>query len=105
MFVCYRRRNVPSFHACSQLLASLSSYQYTRKAWRRDVFDLLLDPALFQMEATCLPYWKTIVDNLMTHDSTTFRDLMSEYICPCHNVQDVEFLAYISNWRVFLLDD
>ncbi|KDR16353.1 protein dopey-1 homolog isoform X2 [Zootermopsis nevadensis] len=73
----HTRRNIPSFHACSQLLASLSSYQYTRKAWRRDVFDLLLDPALFQMEANCLPYWKTIVDNLMTHDNTTFRDLMS----------------------------
>lgn len=73
----HTHRNVPSFHACSQLLASLSSYQYTRKAWRRDVFDLLLDPALFQMETSCLPYWKTIVDNLMTHDSTTFRDLMS----------------------------
>ncbi|XP_023718221.1 protein dopey-1 homolog isoform X2 [Cryptotermes secundus] len=73
----HSRRNVPSFHACSQLLASLSGYQYTRKAWRRDVFDLLLDPAFFQMEASSLPYWKTIVDNLMTHDNTTFRDLMS----------------------------
>ncbi|KAJ9601413.1 hypothetical protein L9F63_000437, partial [Diploptera punctata] len=73
----HTRRNVPSYHACSQLLASLSSYQYTRKAWRRDVFDLLLDPALFQMEVNCLSYWRTIVDNLMTHDNTTFRDLMS----------------------------
>lgn len=73
----HTRRNVPSFHACSQLLASLSSYQYTRKAWRRDVFDLLLDPSLFQMEVNCLSYWRTIVDNLMTHDNTTFRDLMS----------------------------
>ena len=74
----FSQRNVASFYACSQLLASLSSYQYTRKAWRRDVFDLLLDPALFQMEPNCLPYWKTIVDNLMTHDNTTFRDLMGE---------------------------
>ncbi|KAK7864583.1 hypothetical protein R5R35_003176 [Gryllus longicercus] len=73
----HTRRNVPSFQACSQLLASLSSYQYTRKAWRKDVFDLLLDPSLFQMEAHCLPLWRTIVDNLMTHDNTTFRDLMS----------------------------
>lgn len=73
----HTRRNVPSFQACSQLLANLSSYQYTRKAWRRDVFDLLLDPSLFQMEAHCLPLWRTIVDNLMTHDNTTFRDLMS----------------------------
>ncbi|CAG2068083.1 unnamed protein product [Timema podura] len=75
----HTRRNVGSFRACSQLLASLSSYQYTRKAWRRDVFELLLDSALFQMEADCLTYWRTIVDNLMTHDTTTFRDLMSKY--------------------------
>lgn len=66
-----------SFQACSKLLSSLSSYQYTRKAWKKDVYDLLLDNAFFQMDLTCLKYWKVIVDNLMTHDNTTFRDLMS----------------------------
>ncbi|XP_046605599.1 protein dopey-1 homolog isoform X1 [Neodiprion virginianus] len=70
-------RNIASFTACSQLLSSLSGYQYTRKAWRKDVLDLLLDPALFQMTPACLPYWRTIIDNLMTHDNTTFRDLMN----------------------------
>lgn len=71
-------RNVRSFDACSKLLANLSSYPYMRKAWRKDVFDLLLDNNLFQMEYSSLKYWKTIIDNLMTHDNTTFRDLMSE---------------------------
>ncbi|XP_011306689.1 protein dopey-1 homolog isoform X2 [Fopius arisanus] len=70
-------KNISSFIACSQLLSSLSGYQYTRKAWRKDVLDLLLDPAFFQMTAACLPYWRTIIDNLMTHDNTTFRDLMN----------------------------
>lgn len=72
-------RNMPSFNACSKLLASLSSYQYTRKAWKKDVFDLLLDNSLFQMDHACLKFWRVIVDNLMTHDNTTFRDLMSKY--------------------------
>lgn len=72
--------NVPSFRACSRLLASLSEYQYTRKAWRRDVFDLLLDPAFFQMDAGCMQWWRAIVDNLMTHDKTTFSDLMGELL-------------------------
>lgn len=72
-------RNMASFQACSKLLASLSSYQYTRKAWRKDVFDLLLDNNLFQMEFSSLKYWKIIIDNLMTHDNTTFRDLMSKF--------------------------
>ncbi|XP_025266125.1 protein dopey-1 homolog isoform X1 [Camponotus floridanus] len=70
-------KNIASFTACSQLLASLSGYQYTRKAWRKDVLDLLLDQAFFQMTPSCLPYWRTIIDNLMTHDNTTFRDLMN----------------------------
>lgn len=73
-------KNMPSFKACSKLLASLSSYQYTRKAWKKDVFELLLDTTLFQMDHACLKYWKTIVDNLMTHDNTTFRDLMSKFL-------------------------
>ncbi|KAJ8674892.1 hypothetical protein QAD02_010678 [Eretmocerus hayati] len=71
-------KNIASFTACSQLLSSLSGYPYTRKAWRKDVLDLLLDPAFFQMTAACLPFWRTIIDNLMTHDNTTFRDLLTK---------------------------
>ncbi|KAJ1521187.1 hypothetical protein ONE63_002877 [Megalurothrips usitatus] len=70
-------RNSSSFYACSELVASVTAFQYTRKAWRRDMLDLLLEPALFQMEARALPHWRTIIDNLMSHDTTTFRDLMS----------------------------
>ncbi|XP_058457141.1 protein dopey-1 homolog isoform X2 [Malaya genurostris] len=70
-------KNIPTFHACSNLLASLSTYQYTRKAWRKDALDLLLDGTFFQFDSRCLPYWKTILDSLMTCDNTTFRDLMN----------------------------
>ncbi|XP_055704416.1 protein dopey-1 homolog isoform X2 [Phlebotomus papatasi] len=70
-------RNIPSFYACSSLLASLSTYQYTRKAWRKDVLDLLLDNSFFQMDLSCLPFWKSILDSLMTYDNTTFRELMN----------------------------
>uniref|UniRef100_A0AAG5DBM9 Dopey N-terminal domain-containing protein n=1 Tax=Anopheles atroparvus TaxID=41427 RepID=A0AAG5DBM9_ANOAO len=70
-------KNIPTFHACSNLLASLSTYQYIRKAWRKDALDLLLDSSFFQMDRRCLPYWKTILDSLMTCDNTTFRDLMN----------------------------
>jgi len=67
--------NVPSFRASSQLVASLSGYQYTRKSWQKDVYNLLLDPAFFQMEEGCLVFWQTIIDNLMTNDKVTFKDL------------------------------
>lgn len=51
--------------------------QYTRKAWRKDLMDLLLEPNFFQMDHSCLPFWKSILDSLMTYDNTTFRELMS----------------------------
>ncbi|XP_029636600.1 protein dopey-1 isoform X3 [Octopus sinensis] len=69
--------NIPSFRAASQLLSSISGYQYTRKAWRKEAFDLLMDPSFFQMDLKCLCHWSIVIDNLMTHDKTTFKDLMS----------------------------
>ncbi|XP_064461644.1 protein dopey-1-like isoform X2 [Ornithodoros turicata] len=71
--------NIPSFRACSQLVASLSSYQYTRKAWKRDALELLLDSAFFQMDHQCLRHWQSIIDHLMTHDKTTFRDFLARF--------------------------
>lgn len=82
-----RQKNANSFYACSQLVASISGYQYTRKAWRKDVMDLLLDPSLFQMEVRSLRHWRVIVDNLMSQDISTFRDLLSmsySMLCSCH---------------------
>ncbi|XP_070189330.1 protein DOP1A-like isoform X2 [Littorina saxatilis] len=69
--------NMPSFRACSQLLSSVSGYQYSRKAWRRESLELLLDPNCFQMDARSVASWRTVVDNLLTHDRVTFKDLMS----------------------------
>ncbi len=74
----HSRGNVPSFRACSRLLASLSEYQYTRKAWKKEAVELLLDPAFFQTDLASLHHWRTTVDNLMTHDKTTFKELMSK---------------------------
>uniref|UniRef100_H0XB58 DOP1 leucine zipper like protein A n=1 Tax=Otolemur garnettii TaxID=30611 RepID=H0XB58_OTOGA len=69
--------NAPSYRACVQLLSSLSGYQYTRRAWKKEAFDLFMDPSFFQMDASCVSHWRAIMDNLMTHDKTTFRDLMT----------------------------
>ncbi|XP_006892222.1 PREDICTED: protein dopey-1 [Elephantulus edwardii] len=69
--------NAPSYRACVQLLSSLSGYQYTRRAWKKEAFDLFMDPNFFQMDASCVNHWRAIMDNLMTHDKTTFRDLMT----------------------------
>lgn len=71
-------RNVSSWTACSSLLASLSGYPATRRAWRREALEILLDPSLFKMPAECISHWRNIVDHLMTHDNTTFRELMSK---------------------------
>lgn len=112
---------MPSFEAGAQLLSSLSGYAYTKKAWRKEVFELFMDPLFFTMDASCAPKlvclsvgekfsyrsifcsilnsmncsspmpnffcltshvvyrWKSIIDHLLTHEKTMFKDLMSEY--------------------------
>ncbi|KAM6910103.1 protein DOP1A isoform 2-T2 [Xenentodon cancila] len=69
--------NAPSYRACIQLLSSLSGYQYTRRAWKKEAFDLFMDHTFFQMDGSCVSHWRAIIDHLMTHDKTTFRDLMT----------------------------
>ncbi|XP_015219301.2 protein dopey-2 [Lepisosteus oculatus] len=69
--------NIPSFRAGSQLLSSLSGYAYTKRAWKKEAFDLFMDPLFFQMDISCVSQWKSIVDHLLTHEKTMFKDLMS----------------------------
>ncbi|XP_051938697.1 protein dopey-2 [Hippocampus zosterae] len=69
--------NMPSFEAGAQLLSSLSGYAYTKRAWRKEVFELFMDPLFFTMDASCAPSWKAIIDHLLTHEKTMFKDLIS----------------------------
>ncbi|XP_069492220.1 protein DOP1B isoform X2 [Ambystoma mexicanum] len=68
--------NAPSFRASAMLLSSLSGYAYTKRAWKKEVLELYMDPAFFQMDASCA-HWKSIIDHLLTHEKTMFKDLMS----------------------------
>ncbi|GAA53094.1 protein dopey-1 homolog [Clonorchis sinensis] len=76
----YLRVRMPSnsqhFTAASKLLASVSSFQYTRRAWRREVLDLFFEPVFFQMNAFALQSWNLIIDNLMTQDKSTFKEVL-----------------------------
>uniref|UniRef100_A0A8B9BPL4 DOP1 leucine zipper like protein B n=1 Tax=Anser brachyrhynchus TaxID=132585 RepID=A0A8B9BPL4_9AVES len=66
--------NIPSFRAGSQLLGSLSGYAYTKRAWKKEVLELYMDPAFFQMDTSCN---QSIIDHLLTHEKTMFKDLMN----------------------------
>nr|XP_033803673.1 protein dopey-2 isoform X2 [Geotrypetes seraphini] len=68
--------NSPSFRAGSQLLSSLSGYAYTKRAWKKEVLELYMDPAFFRMDSSCV-HWKSIIDHLLTHEKTMFKDLMN----------------------------
>ena len=70
--------NLSCARACAQLLADLSTYQYTRRAWRKEAFEMLLEPNFFQMDLPCLRSWRVIVDNLMTQDKNTFKEILRE---------------------------
>ncbi|XP_036400644.1 protein dopey-2 isoform X2 [Megalops cyprinoides] len=69
--------NMPSFCAGAQLLSSLSGYAYTKRAWKKEAFDLYMDPLFFHMDTSCAPHWQSIIDHLLTHEKTMFKDLMS----------------------------
>uniref|UniRef100_A0A3Q4GST9 DOP1 leucine zipper like protein B n=1 Tax=Neolamprologus brichardi TaxID=32507 RepID=A0A3Q4GST9_NEOBR len=69
--------NMPSFEAGAQLLSSLSGYAYSKRAWKKEVFELFMDPLFFTMDASCAQSWKSIIDHLLTHEKTMFKDLMS----------------------------
>ncbi|XP_051566221.1 protein dopey-2-like isoform X2 [Myxocyprinus asiaticus] len=69
--------NMPSFCAGAQLLSSLSGYAYTKRAWKKEVLELFMDPMFFTMEASCTCHWRSIIDHLLTHEKTMFKDLMS----------------------------
>ncbi|XP_029459352.1 protein dopey-2 isoform X2 [Rhinatrema bivittatum] len=68
--------NSPSFRAGSQLLSSLSGYAYTKRAWKKEVLELYMDPAFFRMDMSCV-HWKSVIDHLLTHEKTMFKDLMN----------------------------
>ncbi|XP_078513006.1 protein DOP1B isoform X1 [Lissotriton helveticus] len=68
--------NAPSFRASAMLLSSLSGYAYTKRAWKKEVLELFMEPAFFQMDSSC-GHWKSIIDHLLTHEKTMFKDLMS----------------------------
>uniref|UniRef100_A0A672SSN9 DOP1 leucine zipper like protein B n=1 Tax=Sinocyclocheilus grahami TaxID=75366 RepID=A0A672SSN9_SINGR len=69
--------NMPSFCAGAQLLSNLSGYAYTKRAWKKEVLELFMDPMFFTMESSCSCHWRSIIDHLLTHEKTMFKDLMS----------------------------
>ncbi|XP_030642280.1 protein dopey-2 [Chanos chanos] len=69
--------NMRSFCASARLLSSLSGYAYTKRTWKKEVMELFMDPQFFTMESNCICHWKSIVDHLLTHEKTVFKDLMS----------------------------
>ncbi|CAH8628561.1 unnamed protein product [Schistosoma rodhaini] len=72
--------NSDHFTVASKLIASISSYQYTRKSWRRDVLDLFYEPIFFQMSPVALQSWNLIIDNLMTQDKSTFKEALARLV-------------------------
>ena len=64
----HTKANIHLLRAGSGLLASLSEYPFTRRAWRREGMELLLDQTFFKVDHETLKYWRTTTDNLMSHD-------------------------------------
>ena len=72
----HSQQNCAGYRACSALLAAISDYQYTLRAWRKDVYELFLDNDFFQIDILSFSFWRSIIDHLITYDNTVFKDLM-----------------------------
>ena len=46
--------NAASYTASVKLLATLTNYQYTRRAWQKDAYDLFLDANFFRMGSSSI---------------------------------------------------
>ena len=70
--------HAPSYRAASILIMNISQYSYTRKAWKKEVFEQLFDTSFFQVDLSTLRSWKIIIGNLITNEKPpTFRDVMN----------------------------
>uniref|UniRef100_A0A914EEG8 DOP1-like C-terminal domain-containing protein n=1 Tax=Acrobeloides nanus TaxID=290746 RepID=A0A914EEG8_9BILA len=70
-------RNARFFLASSQFLASISTFNYMRPVWKKMTLELLLDPAFFKMDMQSLRQWLIVIDNLMSNDKTSFKELLA----------------------------
>jgi hypothetical protein len=75
----YSVANKSNFRAASQLLNSLTVYPYTRKTWKKEVFEMLFDSMFFQVDSVTLEYSRMIIDNLISNDRTMFKDVLSNF--------------------------
>ena len=64
--------------SASNLLMNISQYPYTRKAWKKEVFDYLFDIHFFQNDISTLRSWKGIISNWISNEKTSFRDIFSK---------------------------
>ncbi|KAI6234504.1 hypothetical protein M3Y99_00802500 [Aphelenchoides fujianensis] len=71
-------RNVRFFLASSQFLASMSTFNYMRPVWKKATMELLLDSSFFKMDLNALKHWLVVIDNLMTNDKTSFKELLTK---------------------------
>ena len=76
---CHARQHQDLLRAGAALLASLSEYPFTRKCWRKEGLELLLEPNFFRVEHDTLRSWRTTTDNLMSQGMKEgcFKDLLT----------------------------
>jgi len=70
--------NKNNFRAASHLLMSLTVYPYTRKTWKKEVYEMLFENMYFHVDAATLDHCKVIVDNLISNDRSMFKDVLSK---------------------------
>jgi hypothetical protein len=66
-------------HCAMTLLASISEFSYTLRAWRKDVWDLFNDAEFFKVETRTIMKATKVVNQLMVLDRTAFSGNLFSY--------------------------
>uniref|UniRef100_A0A8D0F4W4 Protein dopey-2 n=1 Tax=Strix occidentalis caurina TaxID=311401 RepID=A0A8D0F4W4_STROC len=92
--------NIPSFRAGAQLLSSLSGYAYTKRAWKKEVVELYMDPHskilfLIYMQSSALKLYPSFEQKAMLLKRQAFAVFSGEidqYHLYLPLIQDVSLL-------------
>ena len=71
-----------------------------------DIFDWAVTLCIFNFAFFFLiSSWKSIIDHLLTHEKTMFKDLMSKFFCVnvhiSHTLKDRRLLVIMSFYHIF----
>ncbi|CAG7833844.1 unnamed protein product [Allacma fusca] len=75
----------PTFTPTTILLTNLTKYTHLRKAWKKEIFEYLIESSFFRMNLGDFRHWMIILDNIFSQDKNSFTELIARATVPTSN--------------------